>query len=166
MKRHNRQSEQLLLNAEKMSELAVFFGYRDYYPGPRHQRGVEAGAAQPGPRSGGGLGHRPHLRRRGAAVQGNFRARQPRPEFLAGKSGPSTRYPRRGRAAGGLQPAVVGSHRLGHRRGFRLLPAGANGGRAWRGNHSRADSEGAGRRRGRARRPPWPSSRKKFRRWD
>lgn len=32
MKRHNRLSEQLLLNAEKMSELAVFFGYRDYYP--------------------------------------------------------------------------------------------------------------------------------------
>jgi len=32
MKRHNRESEQLLLNAEKMSELAVFFGYRDYYP--------------------------------------------------------------------------------------------------------------------------------------
>lgn len=32
MKRHNRMSEQLLLNAEKMSELAVFFGYRDYYP--------------------------------------------------------------------------------------------------------------------------------------
>jgi alpha-mannosidase len=32
MKRHNRQTEQLLLNAEKMSELAVFFGYRDYYP--------------------------------------------------------------------------------------------------------------------------------------
>jgi alpha-mannosidase len=32
MKRHNRLTEQLLLNAEKMSELAVFFGYRDYYP--------------------------------------------------------------------------------------------------------------------------------------
>ena len=32
MKRHNRQSEQLLFNAEKLSELAVFFGYRDYYP--------------------------------------------------------------------------------------------------------------------------------------
>jgi len=32
MKRHNRQGEQLLLNAEKLSELAVFFGYRDYYP--------------------------------------------------------------------------------------------------------------------------------------
>jgi alpha-mannosidase len=32
MKRHNRQTEQLLLNAEKMSEMAVFFGYRDYYP--------------------------------------------------------------------------------------------------------------------------------------
>jgi alpha-mannosidase len=32
MKRHNRQAEQLLLNAEKMSELAAFFGYRDYYP--------------------------------------------------------------------------------------------------------------------------------------
>lgn len=32
MKRHNRQTEQLLLNAEKMSELAAFFGYRDYYP--------------------------------------------------------------------------------------------------------------------------------------
>ena len=32
MKRHNRQSEQLLLNAEKMSELAAFFRYRDYYP--------------------------------------------------------------------------------------------------------------------------------------
>ncbi len=32
MKRHNRQSEQLLLNAEKMSELATFFRYRDYYP--------------------------------------------------------------------------------------------------------------------------------------
>ena len=32
MKRHNRQTEQLLLNAEKMSELAVFFDYRDYYP--------------------------------------------------------------------------------------------------------------------------------------
>ena len=32
MKRHNRQAEQLLLNAEKMSELAVFFNYRDYYP--------------------------------------------------------------------------------------------------------------------------------------
>ena len=32
MKRHNRQSEQLLLNAEKMSELAVFFNFRDYYP--------------------------------------------------------------------------------------------------------------------------------------
>ena len=32
MKRHNRQTEQLLLNAEKMSELAVFFNYRDYYP--------------------------------------------------------------------------------------------------------------------------------------
>jgi alpha-mannosidase len=32
MKRHNRQTEQLLLNAEKMSELAVFFGMREYYP--------------------------------------------------------------------------------------------------------------------------------------
>jgi alpha-mannosidase len=32
MKRHNRQTEQLLLNAEKMSELAAFFNYRDYYP--------------------------------------------------------------------------------------------------------------------------------------
>ena len=32
MKRHNRQAEQLLLNAEKMSELSVFFNYRDYYP--------------------------------------------------------------------------------------------------------------------------------------
>jgi alpha-mannosidase len=32
MKRHNRQSEQLLFNAEKLSELAVFFNYRDYYP--------------------------------------------------------------------------------------------------------------------------------------
>jgi alpha-mannosidase len=32
MKRHNRESEQLLLDAEKLSELAVFFGYRDYYP--------------------------------------------------------------------------------------------------------------------------------------
>jgi alpha-mannosidase len=32
MKRHNRQAEQLLLNAEKMSELAVLFDYRDYYP--------------------------------------------------------------------------------------------------------------------------------------
>ncbi|MGD0732934.1 MAG: glycoside hydrolase family 38 C-terminal domain-containing protein [Terracidiphilus sp.] len=32
MKRHNRQSEQLLLNAEKMSELATLFGYRDVYP--------------------------------------------------------------------------------------------------------------------------------------
>ncbi len=32
MKLHNRESEQLLLNAEKLSELAVFFGYRDYYP--------------------------------------------------------------------------------------------------------------------------------------
>ncbi len=32
MKRHNRQAEQLLFNAEKMSELAVFFHYRDYYP--------------------------------------------------------------------------------------------------------------------------------------
>ena len=32
MKRHNRQSEQLLLSAEKMSELATFFRYRDYYP--------------------------------------------------------------------------------------------------------------------------------------
>jgi alpha-mannosidase len=32
MKRHNRQAEQLLLNAEKMSELSVFFNYRDYFP--------------------------------------------------------------------------------------------------------------------------------------
>ena len=32
MKRHNRETEQLLLNAEKTSELAVFFDYRDYYP--------------------------------------------------------------------------------------------------------------------------------------
>ena len=32
MKRHNRKAEQLLLNAEKLSELAVFFDYRDYYP--------------------------------------------------------------------------------------------------------------------------------------
>jgi alpha-mannosidase len=32
MKRHNRMSEQLLLNAEKMSEIATFFNYRDYYP--------------------------------------------------------------------------------------------------------------------------------------
>ncbi len=32
MKRHNRQAEQLLFNAEKMSELATFFHYRDYYP--------------------------------------------------------------------------------------------------------------------------------------
>jgi alpha-mannosidase len=32
MKRHNRQAEQLLLNAEKMSELAVAFDYRDYFP--------------------------------------------------------------------------------------------------------------------------------------
>lgn len=30
MKRHNRESEQLLLNAEKMSELATFFQYQDY----------------------------------------------------------------------------------------------------------------------------------------
>jgi len=32
MKRHNRMTEQLLLNAEKLSELSVFFDYRDYYP--------------------------------------------------------------------------------------------------------------------------------------
>ena len=32
MKRNNREAEQLLLNAEKMSELSVFFNYRDYYP--------------------------------------------------------------------------------------------------------------------------------------
>jgi len=32
MKRHNRQSEQLLLSAEKISELAVFFDYQDYAP--------------------------------------------------------------------------------------------------------------------------------------
>lgn len=32
MKRYNRQSEQLLLNAEKMTELSMLFGYRDYYP--------------------------------------------------------------------------------------------------------------------------------------
>ena len=32
MKRHNRQAEQLLLNAEKMSEVATFFQYRDYSP--------------------------------------------------------------------------------------------------------------------------------------
>ena len=32
MKRHNRRPRQLLLNAEKMSELATFFDYRDYYP--------------------------------------------------------------------------------------------------------------------------------------
>lgn len=31
MKRHNREAEQLLLNAEKMSELATFFDYQDYY---------------------------------------------------------------------------------------------------------------------------------------
>ena len=72
MKRHNRQAEQLLLNAEKMSELAVFFDYRDYYPGARYQRGLEAGAAQPGARSGGGLGHRPHLCRRGVQYQEIF----------------------------------------------------------------------------------------------
>lgn len=30
MKRHNREAEQLLLNAEKMSELATFFHYQDY----------------------------------------------------------------------------------------------------------------------------------------
>ncbi len=30
MKRHNREAEQLLLDAEKMSELAVFFQYQDY----------------------------------------------------------------------------------------------------------------------------------------
>jgi alpha-mannosidase len=32
IKRHNRMAEQLLLAAEKLSELAVFNGYRDYYP--------------------------------------------------------------------------------------------------------------------------------------
>ena len=32
MKLHNREAEQLLLDAEKLSELAVFFDYRDYYP--------------------------------------------------------------------------------------------------------------------------------------
>jgi alpha-mannosidase len=32
MKRHNRQTEQLLLNAEKMSEIAAFFGMREYFP--------------------------------------------------------------------------------------------------------------------------------------
>jgi alpha-mannosidase len=32
MKRHNREAEQLLLNAEKMSEIAVFFHYRRYSP--------------------------------------------------------------------------------------------------------------------------------------
>jgi alpha-mannosidase len=32
IKRHNRQAEQLLLAAEKLSEIAVFFNYRDYYP--------------------------------------------------------------------------------------------------------------------------------------
>lgn len=32
MKRNNRVAEQLLLDAEKMSELATFFGYRAYYP--------------------------------------------------------------------------------------------------------------------------------------
>ena len=68
MKRHNRQAEQLLLNAEKMSELAVFFGYRDYYPVRDFSERLEARVAEPGARSGGGLGHRPHLRRRGDAV--------------------------------------------------------------------------------------------------
>jgi alpha-mannosidase len=32
MKRNNRRAEQLLFNAEKMSEVAAFFDYRDYYP--------------------------------------------------------------------------------------------------------------------------------------
>jgi alpha-mannosidase len=32
IKRHNRMAEQLLLAAEKLSELAVFNGYRDYFP--------------------------------------------------------------------------------------------------------------------------------------
>ena len=32
VKRHNRMAEQLLLSAEKMSELAAFFRLRDYYP--------------------------------------------------------------------------------------------------------------------------------------
>lgn len=32
MKRHNRMAEQLLLTAEKLSEIATFFNYRDYYP--------------------------------------------------------------------------------------------------------------------------------------
>jgi alpha-mannosidase len=32
IKRHNREAEQLLLNAEKMTELAVFLKYRDYFP--------------------------------------------------------------------------------------------------------------------------------------
>jgi len=32
IKRNNRVAEQLLLDAEKMSELATFFGYRNYYP--------------------------------------------------------------------------------------------------------------------------------------
>ena len=32
IKRHNRMAEQLLLTAEKMSELAAFFRIRDYYP--------------------------------------------------------------------------------------------------------------------------------------
>ncbi|MCL5006265.1 MAG: glycosyl hydrolase-related protein [Acidobacteria bacterium] len=32
MKRHNREAEQLLMTAEKMSELAVMNRYRDYYP--------------------------------------------------------------------------------------------------------------------------------------
>jgi len=32
MKRNNRKAEQLLLAAEKLSEIATFFNYRDYYP--------------------------------------------------------------------------------------------------------------------------------------
>lgn len=32
IKRNNRKAEQMLLAAEKLSEIATFFGYRDYYP--------------------------------------------------------------------------------------------------------------------------------------
>jgi len=48
-------AEQLLLAAEKLSEMAVFNGYRGLLPGPRPYGGVEAGDAGPVPRPDHGL---------------------------------------------------------------------------------------------------------------
>jgi len=122
MKRHNRQSEQLLFNAEKMSELAAFFNYRDYYPVRDISEAWKLALLNQAHDLAAGSGIAPSMPTPRNSTE-DFRTRLPCPnsrcKIWGSKSIPVARACR-----WWLQPAIVRSHRPGYGGNFRRLAAG------------------------------------------